>query len=77
MDELHLMLRITDVLIRNLIGIAQVYDIKEKRGWTYVDTLVDSIESCGITFHVMSQFHGKENSLLYFRCGHLEQGKKS
>ncbi len=51
-DELHLMLRISDILIRNLI-LAMVYfdDVRQTQGH-YLSTLQDSIKSCGITFRV-------------------------
>lgn len=40
------------MLITNVIGIAQVYDIREKAGARHLDSLVDSIKSCGVTFSV-------------------------
>uniref|UniRef100_A0A1X7V217 Uncharacterized protein n=1 Tax=Amphimedon queenslandica TaxID=400682 RepID=A0A1X7V217_AMPQE len=61
-DELHLMLRISDVLIRNLIGIAQVYDIKKSAGARHLDSLVDSIKSCGVTFY--TSLHGADKKTL-------------
>ena len=57
-DELHLMLRITDVLIRNLIWIAQAHDTNEitvHRSTKHLDMVTDSNRSCGITFWV--SFH--------------------
>ena len=57
-DELHLMLRVTDVLTRNLIYAAGTYDTKN--GWrgndilkgTMTQKLLQCIRSCGITFNI-------------------------
>lgn len=48
------MLRISDVLIRNIIGIAQAHDITNpvRKTTRHIDMIVESIRSCGITFHV-------------------------
>uniref|UniRef100_A0A1X7TWP4 Uncharacterized protein n=2 Tax=Amphimedon queenslandica TaxID=400682 RepID=A0A1X7TWP4_AMPQE len=54
-DELHLLLRISDVLIRNLLGIGQALDLKDittKNSTRHVDMICNLIQSCGITFHV-------------------------
>ena len=54
-DELHLMLRIFDVLIRNLIYIAvsiDKKDINSQQNTKHVDMVVTKIVSCGVTFHV-------------------------
>uniref|UniRef100_A0A1X7TMM4 Uncharacterized protein n=1 Tax=Amphimedon queenslandica TaxID=400682 RepID=A0A1X7TMM4_AMPQE len=54
-DELHLLLRISHVLIRNLLGIGQVLDLKDmttKNSTRYVDIICNLIRSCGIMFHV-------------------------
>ncbi len=54
-DELHLMLRVTDVLIRNIIW-AMIYndlrEVQQKRQPKHLDKLVQTIRSCGITFSV-------------------------
>lgn len=54
-DELHLMLRIFDVLIRNLIYIAvsiDKKDINSQQNTKHVDMVATKIVSCGVTFHV-------------------------
>ena len=54
-DELHLMLRVSDVLIRNLIWAMIERDIKEdhySRSPQFLDKLVDEIRKCGLTFRV-------------------------
>jgi len=56
-DELHLMLRITDVLIRNLINGAIQYDMSTKRtndilSGEMLNKLLEAIRSCGIIFNV-------------------------
>ena len=52
-DELHLFLRIFDVLLRNLIMIVIVLD-KELRDKTamHLTKLVNCIKSCGVSFNV-------------------------
>ena len=58
MDELHMMLRITDRLLSNLIEDATDYDAKEKNGILpksnvlHLDELVKSIELCGVSFRI-------------------------
>lgn len=54
-DELHLMLRVTDVLTRNVILHAVELDIAAKRQHQtvhYLSTLVSCVQECGITFKV-------------------------
>ncbi len=54
-DELHLMLRVTDILIRNLIWAMLQLDIKEKhlgRPQQFLDKLINKIRMCGLTFRV-------------------------
>ncbi len=56
LDELHLMLRISDVLLRNLIWgtIGQdLVDRHHSRPTVYLDQLVEAIKSCGVTFKVI------------------------
>lgn len=57
-DELHLMLRITDVLLRNAILGMMYFDDKERRKGVqsdYLKSFEDSIRSCGITFKVNTE----------------------
>ena len=59
-DELHLMLRITDVLLRNLIWAMIAQDIIEchhSRPAVYLNQLVESIRSCGVTFKVKYNYN--------------------
>ena len=57
-DELHLMLRITDVLTRNLITAAACDDHKHGRcsqdilSGPMVKKLLDEINSCGVSFSI-------------------------
>ncbi len=54
-DELHLMLRITDVLLRNLIWgmIAQdIIECHHSRPAIFLNKVVESIRLCGVTFKV-------------------------
>ncbi|XP_028410462.1 uncharacterized protein LOC114533075 [Dendronephthya gigantea] len=59
LDELHLMLRITDVLTKSLINQALEWDIKDNipkapknRSNQHLTDLVRSINECGVTFNV-------------------------
>ena len=60
LDELHLMLRVTDVLIGNIIEDVMQWDDKESaRAHTgkktihlHVDKLTQAINSCGVSFSV-------------------------
>lgn len=56
-DELHLLLRITDVLINNLISAAKTHDKKNNRKLNLLDgpmvkALINSIRSCGVSFQI-------------------------
>lgn len=52
-DELHLMLRISDILIRNLVYAAVSADSNAiKDSTTHIDHLVEKIRNIGITFRV-------------------------
>ena len=53
-DELHLMLRIMDILIRNLIWYAAMEDSQNVicTSTGYVDLLVEKVKECGVTFRV-------------------------
>lgn len=61
MDELHLMLRISDILMRNLVWAAQQRNVSNitETVTTYTDLLVSKIRCCGVTFHVSSSIHFK------------------
>lgn len=50
-DELHLLLRIMDILIANLINEAEQID-KRKRGQNALSSLVFFINTCGVSFKV-------------------------
>lgn len=57
LDELHLMLRITDILIGNLIEDAMQWDDKEnflshEKQKIHLDKLINTINSCGVSFSV-------------------------
>ncbi len=60
MDELHLLLRITDVLINNLIEDVLEWDKKEDLGKKKSDdsrsvhlrNFINTVRSCGVSFHV-------------------------
>ncbi len=54
-DELHMMLRVSDVLQRNLIWAMMYRDMEEEhaqRPSKYLEELVNKIRSCGISFKV-------------------------
>lgn len=57
-DELHLMLRVTDVLTRNLIYAAAAHDANNGRQGndilkgTMVKKLLESIRGCGVSFKI-------------------------
>ena len=61
LDELHLMLRITDLLIENLIEDAMQWDDKESSSSSkkrsvekseHVKKLLQAINNCGVTFSI-------------------------
>ena len=61
LDELHLMLRITDILIENLIEDAMQWDDKESSSSSkkrsiekskHVQKLIEAINNCGVTFSI-------------------------
>lgn len=65
LDELHLLLRITDVLLANLIGDAMEWDDKsdflKKKGeakGVHLHKLVQTINSCGVTFTIWEKKDG-------------------
>jgi hypothetical protein len=58
-DELHLMLRITDVFLRNLIDDSKDKDDMAKQNNQKVqciDNLVELIQSCGVAFNIWLVF---------------------
>ena len=59
-DELHLFLRIFDVLMSNIISLALLMDRTARDGSKlYLDGLITAIRSCGVTFHTWKE-QGKE-----------------
>lgn len=58
-DELHLMLRIMDVLMRNLVRFAVAEDTSNILHTTtiHVELLEEKIKACGVTFRVSSGLH--------------------
>ena len=56
LDELHLMLRITDVLIGNVVEDAMQWDDKESfltgKKKVHLEKLIQAINSCGVSFSV-------------------------
>ena len=65
-DKLHLMLRVTDVLLRNLVWAIISRDRKEAHcgpmRTASLDRLVDTIKSCGVYFRVsLLHFTGVHN----------------
>lgn len=75
-DELHLMLRITDVLTRNLIKAALTYDAKKSHTISnilkrpMVQKLLKSIRKCGVGFQIYLEKDGG------FKCTSLVGGDK-
>ena len=56
-DELHLLLRITDVMTENLITAARLHDKRQQRGCkllngAMIKQLIESIKSCGVSFKI-------------------------
>ena len=69
-DELHLLLRITDVLTSNLITEVIDWDIEESilntsNKQAHLNKLINSIRSCGVSFNVWKKKNadGKESSV--------------
>ena len=57
LDELHLLLRVTDILIRNLVFEMVHLDLQDKQrgnstNTTYLEAFVASVRECGISFNV-------------------------
>ena len=72
LDELHILLRIADVLMRNLIHVADHLDQKEqlRQGTTgnYMSTLQELIRSCGVAFTILQV--EKQFPPAKFDCGY-------
>ena len=51
-DELHLLLQVTDILIRNLIFYMKKLDVKARSGNQHVNNLVTKVRECGISFQI-------------------------
>ncbi len=54
-DELHLMLHVTDILLRNLIW-AMIYMDMRNKGESNLNKIVNEIRSCGVTFKVNNNY---------------------
>ena len=56
LDELHLLLRVADVLLRNLIHLAdqldQTQQLRGGRSGVHITTLESMVKSCGVPFHI-------------------------
>lgn len=57
-DELHILLRITDVLTRNVILHAVEQDIQARQSDHFLSTLEACVHECGITFKVWQKKDG-------------------
>ena len=59
LDELHLMLRTTDVLFGNLVEDVMQWDGKESfltgKKKVHLDKLIEVINSCGVSFSVLEK----------------------
>ncbi|CAB3983391.1 Hypothetical predicted protein [Paramuricea clavata] len=75
LDELHLMLRITDKLTTNLVMEMQDWDREDNlnkrpidRTNMHMDSLIKAINSCGVSFNVWQKMdgNGRESGLLDF-----------
>ena len=71
LDELHLLLRITDVFLSNLIEDAMEWDDKsdflKKKGepkGAHLQTLIAIINSCGVTFTIWEKKDANSKGLL-------------
>ena len=60
LDELHLLLRVFDVLLRNLIHMC-VWTERVKKT-SSLSTLVEYIRACGVTFNIWQDKDGKGNT---------------
>ena len=59
-DELHLMLRVSDILIRNMVWAMAAMDHRrethERLSPVHMDKLVAAVNQCGISFQVGSLY---------------------
>ena len=59
LDELHLLLRIFDVLFDNLMALATMLDNAARDGsYKYVEGLATAVRECGVTFHIWKDKEG-------------------
>ena len=56
LDELHLLLRVADVLVRNIINLAdhmdQTQSLRQGRAGTHIPQLEEMVKSCGVPFKI-------------------------
>ena len=68
LDELHLLLRVSDILFRNLIYLAdhldQTKQLREGRTGNQIPHLEDMVKSCGVPFQI-SQVNNQHHYKLY------------
>lgn len=61
LDELHLLLRVSDVLVRNIIHLADHLDqesgLRRGRRGTHIPDLQNLIQSCGVPFKISQVQH--------------------
>jgi hypothetical protein len=82
-DELHLMLRITDRMTTNLIDDAADLDDKEKHGilpkqkQPHLDTLIKCINKCGVTFRIWNSKDATGKKTGHHEYTSLIPGRKS
>ena len=73
-DELHLLLRITDILTRNLINATMMHDGRQSRGIKnplerpMTKQLLQNINKCGVTFRIKMN-EGKGFNFTSLTCG--------
>jgi len=62
MDELHLLLLVTNVLIQNFISLAASQDHEEQQHWgetsNHICQLEQAVQSCKVTFTVWQHVDG-------------------
>ena len=63
-DELHLLLRVFDVLLRNLLFMAIRLDQHQSTD-QHLKALIGVIRSCGVTFDIWHETSGKKNNSDY------------
>ena len=70
-DELHLFLRVMDILLRNLIHADDNADHQNIFGnsSTHMDTLCEKIRSCGVTFRVIMHYNYNYEHQCNYRFG--------